>query len=817
VSVTKAVKNDIHPPMLKIPGVAVLFFALFALGAQAVGADDKAKPAVTLTATSDVTDETASKPGLIAVTRSGDVSTALSVEIELKGTAKPGIDFKDIPRSIVIPAGQASATIVVTALSNFDPAPKRSVIVEVRPSPHYQSGPTESATVKIAESSPELFVATLRPTGDAPESTGYGTAALLLAPDHSRTLVSVGHANLTSPLVSSHLKLGPPGHEGAYLINFPAGQNVTFEWAMQPTGQFTSEALGVALEQGQIYVALDTKNHSAGELRGNFIHVTGSAKFVPPPPAPKLPNTPPSPGDVARFLIQTTFGPTKSEIDEFVHPTAKPNQPPPKPMTFDGWINEQMAIPASSHLEAMRADFRAFPPASPRPRINNANRQNAWWQLSLTAPDQLRQRVTFALSELFVVSDANDALANNAEGAAAYYDLLARDAFGNFRQLLEDVTLHPVMGAYLSHLKSAKADEKRGTSADENYAREVMQLFTIGLNELQPDGTYRLGKDGRPISTYDQSTVVETAKVFTGWGFYSPEPKPNFFGARANFFQPMMLYPEQHDDGPKVLVGGVKVPAKQGGAADLRLALDTLFNHPNTGPFVCRQLIQRLVTSNPSPGYVYRVAQVFAHNGHGERGDLGAVIRTILLDYEARSPDVLHNFGYGKMKEPLLQATALLRAFEATSSSGRYHFPNSEGSLGQAALRSPTVFNFFEPNYVLPGPLAAAGLYAPEYQILTDTTAISVPNQLRDFIHTPAKPNENALILRLAPLVALAQKPDELIDYLDLVFCAGALPLQARAIISAALAQLPPATSDLERARTALDLVVATPEAAVQR
>jgi uncharacterized protein (DUF1800 family) len=366
-------------------------------------------------------------------------------------------------------------------------------------------------------------------------------------------------------------------------------------------------------------------------------------------------------------------------------------------------------------------------------------------------------------------------------------------------------------------LKSPKADEKRGTSADENYAREVMQLFTIGLNELQPDGTYRLGRDGLPIATYDQGTIVETAKVFTGWGFYSPEPKPNFSGARQNYYQPMMLYPEQHDDGPKTIVGGVKIPAKQGGNTDLRLTLDALFRHPNTGPFICRQLIQRLVTSNPSPGYVYRVSEVFAHNGHGERGDLGAVVRAILLDYEARSPDVLRNIGYGKMKEPLLQATALLRAFDARSASGRYYLPNPEGTLGQAALRSPTVFNFFEPDYVLPGPLAAAGLHAPEYQIFTDTTAISIPNQLRNFIHTPAKPADNALVPKLDPLLALAKSPGELIDYLDLVFCAGGMSEKSRAIALDTLAHFPPGTSDLERVRAALDLVVTSPEAAIQR
>ena len=255
--------------------------------------------------------------------------------------------------------------------------------------------------------------------------------------------------------------------------------------------------------------------------------------------------------------------------------------------------------------------------------MNNNNRQAAWWKIALTGPDQLRQRVSaifhhaaslmtenradrpgnwrrvaFALSEIFVVSDVNDILAGgNPEALANYQDLLARDAFGNFRQLLEDITLSPIMGSYLSHLRNAKADPAHATSPDENYAREVMQLFTIGLNELQPDGTLKLDAAGLPIPTYDQATIVETARVFTGWGFYSPAPKPNFRGARQNYFEPMMFYPAFHDDGEKVIVDGVKIrPRNEGGAKDLRLTLDTLFNHPNLAPFICRQLIQRLVT-----------------------------------------------------------------------------------------------------------------------------------------------------------------------------------------------------------------------------
>jgi uncharacterized protein (DUF1800 family) len=279
----------------------------------------------------------------------------------------------------------------------------------------------------------------------------------------------------------------------------------------------------------------------------------------------------------------------------------------------------------------------------------------------------------------------------------------------------------------------------------------------------------------------------------------------------------MMLYAAQHDDGAKTIIGGAKLPAKQGGQRDLDATLDALFNHPNAAPFFCRQLIQRLVTSNPSPAYVYRVARVFAKNGAGERGDLGAVVRAILLDHEARAPQLTANLGYGKLKEPLLRMTALLRAFHGASASGRYAIFNPERTLGQAALRSPTVFNFFEPDYVLPGELAAAGLRAPEYQILTATTAITIPNQLHTTIYTPAQPKENVITLKLDPLLPLAKTPGPLLDELDLLFCAGALGDKARERITAALEKLPAAASDLDRVRCALDLVVTSPEAAIQK
>jgi len=279
----------------------------------------------------------------------------------------------------------------------------------------------------------------------------------------------------------------------------------------------------------------------------------------------------------------------------------------------------------------------------------------------------------------------------------------------------------------------------------------------------------------------------------------------------------MMLYPAYHDDGPKVIVGGFRIPAHLGGTRDLGLALDALFQHRNTGPIFCRQLIQRLVTSNPSPGYVYRVSRVFADNGQGVRGDLGAVVRAILLDYEARSPNLHHDLGYGKMKEPLLRVTALLRAFDASARNGRFYIPNPESQLGQAALRSPTVFNFFEPDYVSPGALAAAGLYAPEYEIFTASTAITVPNYLQGFIFTAAQPPAAALTLKLNPLLALVKTPDPLLDYLDLVLCGGSMEPNARRRIEQALMALPSKDTDLDRARCALELTVTSRAAAIQR
>ena len=373
------------------------------------------------------------------------------------------------------------------------------------------------------------------------------------------------------------------------------------------------------------------------------------------------------------------------------------------------------------------------------------------------------------------------------------------------------------------------------TLPDENYAREVMQLFTIGLNELQPDGTLKLDPAGKPIPTYDQPTVTEVAKIFTGWSFASVNLNPNFRNEAPNYMQPMRLFPAFHDDTVKKIVGGIQLPANQGGAKDLSDMLNALVNHPNTAPFISRQLIQRLVTSNPSPGYVYRVAQAFANNGRGVRGDLGAVVRAILTDYEARSPEVAASASFGRLKEPLLRSTAILRAFEGGANNGRFNFPvglSSESALGQTALHSPTVFNFFEPNFVYPGTLAAAGLYAPEYQILNDTTSISIPNQLWNFVYanrsagTALNPAEATLGIRLDSLIPLARTPAALIDRVNLILAGGAIPKTVTDRFVIAITGMPAGTTaapsiasaqDVERVRSAIYLAVSVPQGAIQK
>lgn len=745
---------------------------------------------------------TAGIAGVFTVTRTGDTSQPLSVGYTVGGTAVAGQDYQALPGSVTIPAGVNSATVIVAPGSSLS-ASSATVVLTLAASSSYAAG-TGSATVTISNVPATLYVASLAPASGAATSTASGTATIYLSADGSSATVNVSYSDLTSAEQAPHLTAGPPGGSSNFVFNLDyPGQVINQVWTFSPAGTYSSADLLAALKAGNIYVEIGSQNYPAGELTGQFVQASGSQTFVAPSPPPAIDLSHVGQTDAARFLTQATFGPTTGDIGALVSGG------------YTGWIAGQMALPATSHLAATRSDAAAFPNTGQYP-ITPANRQAAWWKISATAPDQLRQRVAFALSEILVVSDAASTLQEQPEALANYYDLLAADAFGNFRQLLEDVTLSPVMGNYLNMLRNAAANPTKGTSADENYARELMQLFTIGLNRLNPDGTLQLDLNGQPIPTYTNTTIVQTANVLTGWSYHSAAANPSFNGGAADWYNPMQLYASYHDNTQKTIVGGVTVPASEGGAADLKILLDTLFNQPSTGPFICRELIQRLVTSSPSPGYVYRVSQVFADDGAGTRGNLAAVIRAILLDYEARSAAVAANAGFGKLKEPLLRQTALYRAFNASAQNGRYAIFTPDQSLGQAALRSPTVFNFFLPNYSPPGILAAAGLYAPEFQITTATTAISAANAYYGAVYTSATPSASTLVLDLSPLISA---PDNatLIANLNLLCCGGNLSPAAAHRILTALAALPSSAQPLDRARAALELAVTSSAGAVQQ
>jgi len=665
-----------------------------------------------------------------------------------------------------------------------------------------------------------FYVASLRILSGAGVSTAYGTATLQLSADEASALINVNFSNLSSTEVVAHLVL-----DGNFVAALPRGQVGQLTWTFAPIGIYSAADLVAALKAGRITVRIDTTQSPAGELGGGFLRNTSSTVFIAPAAPPATDLTTISSADAARFLTQATFGPTAPAVIDLAK------------QGYAAWLADQIALPATPQRAYTMDDFAAFNGGGQGPPVNGVypypggtHRQAAWWKIALTAPDQLRQRVAFALSEILVVSDQDPTVNTWQEGAANFNDIFVANAFGNFRAVLEQVTLHPIMGVYLSAIRNGRATfDAAGaqlSSANENYAREVMQLFTIGLNELNLDGTLRLDAAGQPIPTYDQSTIVETAKVFTGWGFFSTDGNRSFRttgGASAgDWLIPMLLYPEFHDNTAKTIIGGRVLPAGQGGTQDLKDTLDALFNHPNTGPFICRQLIQRLVTSNPSPGYIYRVAQVFGNNGAGVRGDLGAVVRAILLDYEARSPALLGAVGHGKLKEPLLRATGFLRACGAASDSGRYNIDAYPG-LVQAPLRAPTVFNFFQPDYARAGILAGAGLFAPEFQIMTDTSGITMPNFFHFYIYNvkPAAPSPDTReVIYLQPdaLLPLARTPGPLVDQLNLLLCAGTMSAATGNRIVAALTALPAASAadDLERVRAAIYLTVTSPDGAIQ-
>ena len=538
------------------------------------------------------------------------------------------------------------------------------------------------------------------------------------------------------------------------------------------------------------------------------------------PPSPPPPPPPPvgiSKADAFRFLNQATFGATNAEAQVVMA------------QGYEAWIDQQLQRPASLELPHVQQVFATYPPGADFTRLHQ-DRVDIWLRNAVRAPDQLRQRVAFALSEIMVISQ-NSTLVGYPWGSASYYDMLTRNAFGNFRTLIEDVTLHPAMGVYLSMLGNQKPDAARNIRPDENYARELMQLFTIGLVQLAIDGSVLRDGQAQPIPTYDQPVIEGFAHVFTGWTYAGAPSFAAAFPTIANQIVPMQAYPEQHAGGAKRVLSYpgaalTQIPSGQAPAQDLADALDNIFQHPNVAPFLSKQLIQRLVTSNPSPQYIERVARRFNDDGAGARGNLAAVVKAILLDAEARSAP--SSATAGKLDEPLLRLTQMWRAFDAASPSGRLNGQNLPGFIGQGPLQAPSVFNFFSPFYAPPGEILDQGLVAPEMQLATEYLSSLITNYffvLAFCFNTvpvtgcPAIPDSerpDVVTIDLSAERALAGNSQALIDALADRLTGGALSAELRQQARAMVDRAPVSEPSL-RVAEALYLIASSPELALQR
>ncbi len=517
-------------------------------------------------------------------------------------------------------------------------------------------------------------------------------------------------------------------------------------------------------------------------------------------------DSPRSDAEASRFLQQATFGPTLTEIKRL------------RTIGYNAWFNEQFALSANLHkpyldfLDTVEVD------------IYQSHRNEAWFYRAMTANDQLRQRMAFALSEIFVVSDQSSSV-DNPFALANYYDMLMNNSFGNYRQLLEEVTLTPVMGNYLSMIRNRKPDAVLNIRPDENYAREIMQLFSIGLFKLNIDGSRELN-GGNPIPTYDQNTIRNMAHVFTGWNWAGCTENDYDWCWQgedgAGWFQPMAPIENFHDRNSKTIFNGIVLPAGVNARPEIENALDQLANHANVAPFIARRLIQRFTSSNPSPAYISAVATKFNNNGSGVRGDLKAVIREVLMHPEARTLQASSTHR-GKLREPLVRFLQMWRGLNARADDGRYREWYPMYWAAQGPMESPTVFNFYLPDYQVPGEIATLGLYSPEFQILTDSTITRFNNEIagRTRGYYRGSPNQEAdtVVVDLEREVAIANNSAALVDRYDMLFTGYQLSPFTRTTIINHLNTMPSSNTDQRRERVmdALFILLNSPEYVIGR
>jgi len=491
-------------------------------------------------------------------------------------------------------------------------------------------------------------------------------------------------------------------------------------WSNLCHGQFQETVLGLGNDENTI---IET-SHSTLESNGGYNTVNKDGF---------LPNH----NSASRFLTQATLGYNIEEIDLVTN------------MGFTDWIESEFQKPVAFPLIDKVIEYHNYKKSQTSdPEANSSIRfwDMAWWQYHMASNDLLRQRVAFALSELLVISKFS-VFFNEPYAFASYYDIFLNNAFTNYRDILQEVTYHPAMGRYLTYLNNPKADTIANVFPDENYARELMQLFTIGLYELNNDGSIKMDGNSNPIPSYDNNDIIEFSKIFTGltWGDESDWGRTNAW-RDSSYVLDMVMWNDYHEPGVKHLLNNYSTTnaTTVDGNADISEALDNLFSHPNTGPFVSRFLIQRLVTSNPSPEYINRVASAFNDNGSGTRGDMKAVIKAILLDPVAKDCASADDPTFGMLREPFVRYMQINKAFDNATISGNHRndlrYPQE--FLEQTPFTSPSVFNFFQSDYQPIGPVQENDLVAPEFQITNTKTFTGYINGLWRWIIEERPANE---------------------------------------------------------------------------
>ncbi|NNE59308.1 MAG: DUF1800 family protein [Woeseia sp.] len=624
----------------------------------------------------------------------------------------------------------------------------------------------------------KVFLGTFFPQ-DGVATSATGSASFVMQGDNDAGQMNYTFSNLTSVQVDQHIHLT----DGPILKDIEVSGPVSnFPWdlSLENGAPFqTEQELLDAIFDGRVYVNIHTANYPAGEIKAVFAYDSA----VSPPTTSVL--TPEEVDlDIVRFLNQATFGANPASYAAIRGQITADGSN--RMQVYADWIDSQIQQPATEMLPFVEAQQEIFRDATGEAEAGHFIRKDAFWTVATFARDQLRQRIAYALSQILVVSEQNFEVRYAYRGTADYYDTLARHTSLTYRELLEEVSRHSVMGTYLSHLRNEKEDTEAGYYPDENFAREIMQLFSFGLFARNSNGTIKLGPDNLPIQTYDNDVIREMAQVFTGLAFSKTVSdgqmvdNPHFWldnnifnGYQYRWTEPLKFFEDRHDTSEKLLFtdNGAQLVVPAGTPADeeLDIVLDAIVAHSGTAPYVAQRLIQRLVTSNPSPDYIERVARAF-----GESGDMTAVVKAILLDEEARNPTLMRDPHFGKFKEPVLQLTAMLRLHGAYSSvalgNNAQELPGVGAAfglayehaaqfeagatllrlgmmdIGQEALNAPSVFNFYSPDFAPTGALANNSLVAPELQLLTETQVYTAFNTYHKFIRDGAVRNNRFIL-----------------------------------------------------------------------